>query len=191
VSEAARIQLYTDQEEAEGAEVTDLQEVIVLDDASAEYLLKRLREAEDQYKRMESWYDFQKAKAKEIYDRTRIWVENSLRPYFDMVPTTGKKIRTYDLPGGTMKLSKQEPKWDVKDEEMVPWLEKNGKPEMVAVKKEARWGEFKKTLPKDKDGNITLIADENGTMRIVTKDGEIVPGVTATIREDKFSVNVK
>lgn len=166
-----------------------LEDVAVLDDASAEMILKQLKDAEDQYKRMDAWYDQQKAKVKDIYERTRVWAETCLRPYFDMVPTTGKKILSYDMPGGTMKLSIQEPKYDVKDDEIVPWLEKNGLTDMVAIKKEARWGDFKKTL-KTKDG-IKTAEDENGILRVVTPDGEFVPGVTVTEREPKFTVTVK
>ena len=171
-------------------ELNTMEDIAVLDDTSAEMVLRQLKAAEDQYTRMAEWYDHQKAKAKAIYEQTRIWAESCLRPYFDMVPTTGKKIRSYDMMGGTLKLSEQEPKYDVKDEELVPWLEKSGLADMVAVKKEARWGDYKKTLPKD-NGAICTIEDENGVLRVVTKDGEIVPGITVTNREPKFTVTVK
>ena len=60
----------------------------------------------------------------------------------------------------------------------------------VAVKKEARWGEFKDTL-KDAKKKIRTTSAEDGTLRVVTEDGEIVPGVTATAREPKFTVKCK
>ena len=164
----------------------------MLDDASAEYLLKRLRDAEEQYERMKSWYDFQKTKAREVYEQTRTWVESCLRPYFDMVPTKGKKIRSYELPGGVLKLQKQDPEFEVNDEAMCEWLEKTGQTDMVVINKKAKWGDFKKTLPKDKNGEIQMIInEEDNTAQVVTADGEVVPGVTATIRGDKFSVKVK
>ena len=167
-----------------------LEEVIVLDDASAEMVLHQLKLAEDQYDRMKAWYDHQISNLKDIRDRTRVWAENCLKPYMEMVPTTGKKIRSYEMPGGTLKLSKQDPEYTPKDSELVPWLEKNGLTEFVAVKKEAKWGDFKETL-KDAKKQIHTVAAEDGTLRVVTADGEIVPGVTVVEREDKFSIKLK
>lgn len=158
----------------------EMEEVAVLDDASAEMVLQQLKNAEDQYKRMSEWYKFQMQKLEDILDRTREWAEACLRPYFDMVPHSGKKILSYEMPGGTLKLIPQEPKYTVIDAELVPWLEKNG-PEYIKVKKEAAWGEWKMAH------NFAVSAEGS----IVTEDGEVVPGITATFREDKFTVKVK
>ena len=171
-------------------ELYGLEEVAVLDDASAEMVLRQLKQAEDQYDRMKAWYDHQISNLKEIRDRTRVWAETCLRPYMDMVPTTGKKIRSYEMPGGVMKLAKQDPEYAVDDAELVPWLEANGLDQFVAVKKEARWGDFKDTL-KDEKKQVRTVAAEDGTLRVVNAYGEIVPGITATVREDKFSIKCK
>ena len=174
----------------ETEELDGFQEVAVLDDASAELILRQLKAAEDQYDRMKAWYDHQIQNLKDIRDRTRAWAETCLRPYFDMVPTTGKKIRSYDMPGGTLKLAKQDPEFEVNDAELVPWLEANKLDKFVAVKKEARWGDFKDTL-KDEKKQIRTVAAEDGTLRVVNADGEIIPGITATVRDDKFSIKCK
>lgn len=158
----------------------EMEEVAVLDDASAEMILQQLKQAEDQYDRMKAWYDHQIANLEEIRDRTREWAETCLRPYFDMVPHSGKKILSYDMPGGTLKLAPQEPKYDVIDAEMVPWL-KATSPEYVKTKEEAAWGEWKK------DHKFTVTEDGG----IATEDGEIVPGVKATVRPDKFTIKCK
>ena len=171
-------------------EEEELQEVAVLDDASAEMILRQLTQVEDQYDRMKAWYDHQIANLKEIRDRTRVWAENCLRPYFDMVPTTGKKIRSYEMPGGTIKLAKQDPEYEVNDAELVPWLEKNHA-NLVEVKKEAKWGDLKNLLKDEKTKQPRTVAAEDGTLQVVTADGEIVPGVKAVPREDKFSVKCK
>ena len=171
-------------------ELDEFQDVAVLDDASAEMVLRQLKQAEDQYDRMKSWYDHQIQNLKDIRDRTRTWAESCLRPYFDMVPTTGKKIRSYDMPGGTLKLAKQDPEYSVDDEKLVPWLEKNGMTDMIQVKKEARWGDLKETL-KDAKKQIRTVAAEDGTLQVVNADGEVIPGVTATVRDDKFSIKCK
>ena len=186
MSELAKIEAMEAQEAEDNAEL--LQEVAVLDDASADMIVRQLKAAEDQYDRMAAWYDAQKQKLKDIRDRTRIWAEACLRPYMEMVPTTGKKILSYDMPGGTLKLAQQDPEYEVDDAELVPWLEANGYEAMVEVKKKARWGEFKKIL---KDEKISTAEAGDGSLQLVTEDGEIVPGITATVREAKFSIKCK
>ena len=177
MSEARKIELEEEQ-------------VAVLDDASAEMVLRQLKQAEDQYDRMKTWYDAQIQRLKDIRDRTRTWAETCLRPYFDMVPTTGKKIQTYEMPGGTLKLSKQDPEYKVNDAELVPWLKKNHLNAFVEVKEEARWGDFKETL-KDEKKKIRTVAANDGTLQVVTADGEIIPGIKAIPRDDKFSIKCK
>ncbi len=162
-------------------EEEELQEVAVLDDASAEMLLARIREANAQYERMESWYAFQLQKAKEVRDRTVEWAERSLRGYFEMVPTKNSKTqKSYDLPGGKLVLKTQAPKFDTKDEELVPWLEANGMKDLVKVEKSADWSNLKKRLKLTPDGRA-----------MATEDGEIVPGVKVEPRDPKFTVTVK
>ena len=185
MSEARAIELNEEETELNG-----LEEVPVYDDASAEMILRQLKAAEDQYDRMKAWYDTQTKRLKDIRDRTREWAEVCLRPYMDMVPTTGKKIRSYDMPGGTLKLAKQDPEFETVDSDLVPWLEKNGLAEFVEVKKTAKWGDFKETL-KDAKGKLRTVAREDGTVQVCTADGEIVPGVTGILREDKFTIKVK
>lgn len=169
----------------------DLQELAVLDDASADMIIQQLKTAESQYSRMKAWYDTQLSKLKTIRDRTRIWAETCLRPYMDMVPTTGKKIRSYDMEGATLKLSDQDPEYEVNDEILVPWLESNGRSGMVKVEKTAKWGELKETLKDPKSKKIRTIEDDDGTIHVITADGEIIPGITATRRDPKFTITVK
>lgn len=177
MSEARKIETEEEMDELSG-----LPEVMVLDDASAEMILRQLKEAEDQYDRMSAWYKAQTQKLKDIRDRTRAWAEACLRPYMEMVPTTGKKIRSYEMPGGVMKLAKQDPEYVVNDDELVPWLKQQKRDDLIKVTEEARWGELKKEIQIKvlEDGRI----GDNNT-------GEIIPGVTATIREDKFSIKCK
>jgi len=174
MSEARKIE---NEEEEDG-----LKEVAVLDDASAEYMLKRIREADEQYAKMADWYDFQKAKAKKIHDDTVAWAEGNLRAYFEMVPTKNTKTqRSYDLPGGKLVLKQQEPKFEKEDEaRIVAWLKKNKLKDFVKVEETANWAEMKKAMKVQVNGET-----------VCTEDGEVIPGMKATIREPKFSVTVK
>lgn len=162
-------------------EEDQLEEVVVLDDASAQYLLNRIKEANEQFDRMESWYLHQTEKAREIRDRTVAWAERCLRGYFDMVPTKDTKTqRKYELPGGTLILKAQQPKFDVNDAELVPWLRKNGAADYIKVKESADWANLKKQVQITPDGTA-----------VMNEDGEIIPGVKVEAREPVFQVTVK
>jgi len=171
-------------------ELIGYEEVPVFDDISAEMVLRRLRTAEDQYESMKAWYDAQISKLKDIRDKTRTWAENCLRPYMDMVPTTGKKRRTYEMRGGTLTLAAQDPEYKPVDDELVPWLKKNGLTDFIKVTEEAKWGDLKDTL-KDEKKKVRTMTDGDGVTHVVTEDGEIVPGVTVVERDDKFSIKLK
>lgn len=163
--------------EEEVSEEEQIEEVAVLDDASAEYLLRRIREANEQYERMESWYIHQTEKAKEIRDRTVAWAERGLRSYLEMIPAA-KRTKTqlsYELPGGKLVLKNQGPEYERDEAALVPWLKENGLTDLVKVKESANWAELKKTLRETPDG-----------ASMMTEDGEIVPGVKVTQREPKF-----
>lgn len=175
MSEAVKIRLDEEDEQLLA------QEVPVLDDMDAEYMLEQYRQAEEQYKKMEAWYSFKMQQNKELWERTKAWVENSLRPYLDTVPAKKTKTQTsYELPGGKLVLKHQEPKYDTQDDQLVPWLKKNGMTEMVKVEESAKWADLKKTLKLGPDGKS-----------MVTADGEVVPGVMVTPRDDKFVITTK
>ena len=173
----SELRAYEPDEEMEQLEG---QEVPMLDDMDAEYMLTMIRQADAEYQKMESWYAHMVEKAREKRDRKVAWAENNLRAYFDIVPAKATKTqKSYDLPSGKLVLKHQEPKYDTKDEELVPWLKAN-RPELVKTKESSDWANLKKELAVSPDGTA-----------MVTKDGEIVPGITVTQREDKFSVTLK
>lgn len=163
--------------EEEVSEEEQIEEVAVLDDASAEYLLRRIAEANEQYDRLVAWYELQQKKAQEIRDRTVAWAERGLRSYLEMIPAA-KRTKTqlsYELPGGKLVLKNQGPEYERDETALVPWLKENGLTDLVKVKESANWAELKKTLRETPDG-----------ASMMTEDGEIVPGVKVTQREPKF-----
>jgi len=167
-------------DELEAAEEEEQEEeLIILDDASAEMLLEKISWAEKQFELTENWYKKQLENAAARRDRIIGWAERGLRAYFDMVPdSVKKKAKTqvsYKLPGGSLTLKEQQPKYDTEDEKLVPWLKENGMSDLVKVKEEANWAELKKRL--------TISPDGRG---MVTEDGEVVPGVNVEIRLPKF-----
>ena len=180
MSELARVRDAEELEAMENPEEEQEEEdVAVLDDASAEMLLDRISWANRQYELTETWYKKQLEAAAARRDRTVAWAERGLHAYFDMVPdSVKKKAKTqisYALRNGKLQLKEQNPKYDPKDEDLVPWLKQNGMGDLVKVKEEANWAELKKLL--------TLSPDGKGMM---TEDGEIVPGVSVELRPLKF-----
>ena len=173
MSEAEKI--CTEEEEEE------LEQVACLDDSSAEYLLRRIMEANRQYDSLKDWYEKQLAKAAALRDNTIAWAERGLRDYFEMIPdSVKKKAKTqisYSFKGGKLVLKAQAPEYVRDDAVLVPWLKENKMDEFIKVKESADWGELKKTLSETPDG-----------LSVMTVDGECVPGITVEQRGPKFMV---
>lgn len=160
------------------------QEIPMLDDTDAEYMLTVKRQAEEHYQKMEAWYAFKLQQEKDRMNRRVAWAESNLRVYFNALgPGIAKVTKTqmsYELPNGKLILKKVEPKYDIKDEELLPWLKKNDRAALVKVKESPDWAALKKTLKVGPDGKS-----------MITADSEIVPGITVLPQEDKFSVSLK
>lgn len=157
------------------------EEVPVLDDMDAEFLLGQIKMANAEYEKMEAWYTQMLARANEARMKKVQWAENNLRAYFETVPKKETKTQqSYELPSGKLVLKHQEPEYSREDEKLVDWLKKNERADLVKVKESPDWAGLKKELQISPDG-----------ASMVTTDGEVVPGITVTPREDKFTVTIK
>lgn len=165
-----------------------LETVAILDDASAVMMINRIKEANKQYEDMEAWYAFQLDKAKKIRDRTVEWAERSLRGYFDMVPAKVTKTQAkYELPGATLMLKAQQPKYEVDDPKLIEWIREHVKshPESyIKVKETVNWKDFKAEMIHD--GALQVCGDA-----VASNDGEIVPGIKVGHPAPVFQVLVK
>lgn len=154
----------------------------VTDDEKAEWCLKKIREKQEELAMWEEHYKKQLDGIKFRLNGDIDYLKVLLSKYFAAQQEAGctKKTKTqtsYALPTGKLVMKHQEPSYEVKDEELVPWLEKAA-PEFVKVKKSADWASLKKSLAQFGD-------------HMITEDGEAVPGVTVTPRPDIFKVEVK
>lgn len=157
-------------------------------DMKAEWCLSKIRSIRkeqkkecDELTRQMRFYQDQIDIISKQADDDVAFFEGILRGYFadriDAGFTKATKTQTaYKLPSGKLVLKKQEPTYERKDEDLIPWLKKNN-PEMIKVKEEPNWSELKKT--------VNVVGDA-----IATKDGEVIPGVKVIEREDKFVVEV-
>lgn len=159
--------------------MSEVVEKFVIDsDQKAEWALQKVREARADRDRWVEFYKDQIEKVKYECDQNVENLEYMLRQYFETVPhKTTKTQESYALPGGKLLLKRQDYEYEHDDNTLVPWLEKNA-PEFVKIKKSSDWDGLKKKVAVF-DGNVV---DENG---------EVVPGVTATERPDKFAIELK
>lgn len=155
------------------------EEFTVTDDAAAEWCMKKIREAEADRAMWKTHYEAQMEKVNKAADESINYFTAKLEEYFTNVPHKATKTQeSYSLPGGKLIQKKQQPKFDVDDEQLVPWLIGNGYDNYVQYKASAKWAEIKKFVTITGDG----VADN---------DGLILPGVTVTPRPDVFKVEME
>lgn len=170
-------------------EETPVRERFTVDnDMKAEWVLSKIRhiradqkKENDELARQMQFYKDQMDLVNKQADDDVAWFESMLTPYFAERMENGftKSTKTqisYKLPTGKMILKHQAPEFERKDEDLLPWLKQN-RPDLVKVTESANWAELKKTVKINGDS-------------VVTEDGEVVPGVKVTEREDKFEVEV-
>lgn len=154
------------------------EEMMVLDDTSAEMMMKQIADANKEYDRMESWYKTQLKRIKERRDGIVAWAEGCLRGYFDLVPTRDTRTqRSYQLPSGKLVLKNREPEYERQDDVLIAWLKQNA-PEYIKVQEAVDWANLKKAMKTTGDS-------------MTTEDGEIIPGITVVAREPEFHAVTK
>jgi len=120
----------------------------------------------------------------EIVDKAIAWEEEGLGMYHRARLADDPTAKTLHLPSGTLKSRGQQPAWAYDDVVFIAWAERH-RPDLVRTpepKPEVDKAAAKKVLVVP-----ALAADESGPA--VTVDGEVVPGVTVTVRGPSFSVD--
>ena len=158
-------------------------------DHDAEYLLNYIKRTEADFDFWKQYYKEQIQKMDVIRNRKRAWAEYHLSQYFRKVPHKVTKTgENYQLPSGKLVWKRQDPKFDTEDPAFLDWLKGHNLTDYIKVEESARWGDFRKSLMKTEDGRFVLMQDNEGVWRVVTMDGEVVPGVVATPQPDTFGV---
>ena len=130
-------------------------------------------QAEAELLRVNTWLTEQTAG----YDKQIAWFEFLLRPFAESA-LLGEKKRSLTLPAGTMGFRAGQPHFDVNDADLLGYI-KECAPGYVKIKESVDWARFEKEM---------ALQPLNG--KAVTKDGEIIPGITASDAEDTFYVKV-
>ena len=97
--------------------------------------------------------------------------EGHLVAYLAAEIAAGRKTKSLELPGGTIKLTARQPKVDVEPEAFLAWAQ-TARPDLVRTKLEPDKTALKKAAVLAEDGVVVI-------------DGEIVPGATWEPQEDR------
>ena len=168
-------------EEAEESQLTE-EEVrfMVDDDQKAEWCIRKIAEEKAELEKFLDWYNHQIERAKKRAENRIAFFEEKLKPYFASVPKKETKTQlSYQLPSGKLVLKRQGPEFEKDEGTVLDWLDRqpDGK-NYIKIKETLDWSGLK---------NVLTIAGG----RMVTEDGEIVPGITVMERPDVFKVEVK
>lgn len=128
--------------------------------------------------------------AKREFARLTLWLEGErdtaeqsssflaglLRRYHEARLAEDPKAKTLHLPAGDLVARKQPDVWDIDDETLLVWAEANNRNDIV-----------RRPEP-EVDRNAVKKAFAAAAGKAVTSDGDVVPGITVTDGETKFTV---
>ena len=157
------------------------QEFTIADDGAAEWCITKIREAEAEKEMWRKHYEAQLKKVTESADSTIDYMKAKLQQYFESVPHKATKTQeSYTLPGGKLIMKRQQPKFDLDEDALIPWLESEQRGELIKVKKSVDWATLKKEVVYSSESSYAT-----------TIDGEVIPGVMITHRPDVFEVKLE
>lgn len=121
--------------------------------------------------RLEAFRAAEKARVDRVVDteaarctRDAEFFEEHLADYLAREIAAGRKTKSLELPGGTIKLTARQPRLDVDSDAFLSWA-KDARPDLVRTKLEPDKAALKKAAQLADDGVVVI-------------DGEIVPGAT-------------
>ena len=111
------------------------------------------------------WYEQVSQKA----DNEREYFDGLLLGYMNRLRQEDPKLKTVKLPGGELRVRKQQPRFEYDDEAVMAWAEQ-WLPQVIQTKRAISRQDVK---------------------QYIKDTGEVVPGVTVSDAPDKFSVEVE
>lgn len=134
--------------------------------------------ARAQIARIDEWH----ARRVEVLANRERWLVEGLEMWHRAVLADDPSRKSISLPCGTLKSRVQQPEWVFDDEVFIAWAREHV-PSLVRVP------EPKPAVDRNaaKKALLTVEVGE-GAHSILTEEGEVVPGVTVTVRGPSFSV---
>ena len=157
----------------------------VTDDSAAEWALVKLREEENESKRIvdqcQAQIDFYQSRIQQEQERlshSSGFLKAQLMEYFATVPHKKTKTQeTYRLPSGNLKLKYGKLQYRHDDKALLKFLQDRDMTDYIKTTQAPKWGDIRKTLVPAGD-------------KAVNSDGEIVEGVTVEQGPEEFKVEV-
>lgn len=120
----------------------------------------------------------------EIVDKAIAWESEGLAMYHRAVLRDDPSRKTVHLPCGTLKARAQQPQFVYDDDAVLAWAKAEA-PDLVASK-------VVESVPKPELKRLLVVPalEEGETAAAVTSDGEVVPGVTVTMRGPSFTIDL-
>lgn len=155
------------------------------DDATAEWALKKISAAVEEYDRLEQIYNDERARLDALLDKAAArldsktaYLKGLLQRYFETVPHEVSKAgtETYRLLSGKLVQKRGGYKATVSDDALVDWCERTGRGEYIKTTKKPAWGELKKALDFTEAGAV------------VKDTGELVDGVDLEYVDGSFEI---
>lgn len=154
---------------------------IIKDDKSAEWALKKIREAQEDTARWNTYYAAQMEAIERQNADTVAYFTALLEAWFKTVPHKATKTQeSYQLPSGKLVRKLQQPAYERDADALLAWA-KSSFPEAVKVKEEASWTDIKNRIGK-------VMPDGSAVDK---ETGEIIDGVTVIERDPVFKVEIK
>jgi len=150
---------------------------------TAAWASRKAAAAQRKIAEVKAWGEAEKARIDAIvaaevmrHDREADFFQQHLVVYLQAEIAAGRKTKSLELPGGTIKLTARQPRLDVDAEAFLAWAAAT-RPDLVRTKLEPDKTALKKAA---------VLADDG----VVVIDGEIVPGATWEAQEDSASFAV-
>ena len=162
------------------AEKIEVDEFEITDDQTADWAVRKIREADEELERMETWFKNQLAAAKDRHEQTVSFFNGKLARYMETVPARETKTtRKYELASGELVITKEKTDFKATDNEaLLGWCQEND-PTLVKVVLEPAWATVKKRLQATDAGIVD------------TETGTIVDGVELVTKPAEFKVKTK
>jgi hypothetical protein len=162
---------------------------VIDDDQKAGWAMRKLRSLRIKQKANEEIAQAEIARVTAWLETVNKTIENDAEYFVSHLTGYGHRVRlnpddprkSVTLPHGKISTRQSSRKWAVDSELFLAWA-RSSAPDLIRVKEEP-------ALTKIKEAYADLVVDDAATLKVITKDGELVPGLT--IEEGNLSVSVE
>jgi hypothetical protein len=165
------------------------QAFVIDDDQKAAWAMRKLRSLRAKQKVNEEIAAEEIARVNAWLESVNKTIENDAEYFVAHLSGYGHRVRlnpddprkSVTLPHGKISTRQSSRKWSVDSDIFLDWARKSA-PDLIRIKEEP-------ALTKIKEAYAELVVQNASVLEVVTKDGEIVPGLT--IEEGSLSVSVE